>query len=104
MNFEKELIESDESYLIKQDGSVTMIGSKKQFTLEELQAFVGGYIRPVYAHQKYQKVFIVQDDGHYNKELKHNRVATLTAKYGGALPLTQDFVGNVLLLNANQLV
>lgn len=78
--------------LYKTDGTQTEVTPKngKQFTLEELQALVGGYIQVVNTNDR--RVMVVDEEGKL-KDKPYNQAATRLYKYG-----TDDrIVGDVVI-------
>ena len=70
--------------------------NKTDFTLEELQKIVGGYIEvvPVFGN----KLIVVDEDGRM-KNYKHNKTASLLV-YGQVIG---DIVGDMLLCNQDEI-
>lgn len=85
--------------LIKTDNSVTEVSPKNgtDFSLEELQGFVGGYIEIVYPLTGAPKgsILVVNEEGKLIG-LPVNGIAT------GMMGFTDTIVGDVLLCDTNQ--
>lgn len=85
--------------LYKTNGEVIEVSPKnnRDFTLEELQNFVEGYIEII--NLTAEKILIVNEEGKINK-LPFNELATeLWKKYYGR---TDYIVGNALLCNSDE--
>ncbi len=66
----------------------------QSFTLDELQAFVGGYIEAVYLQERERRVLLVNEDGRA-QGLPHNEAASILAG--------QPVVGDALLCTRGEL-
>lgn len=64
------------------------------FSLEELQGFVGGYIEVV--HITENVIMVVNEDGKAQR-LEPNSAATVLAKALGAIAMNDFIVGNALM-------
>jgi len=84
--------------IIKTDGSVKYVKPKNEtnFSLEELQRYVGGYIEIV--ETKNKKLMVLNEEGKLMR-LQKNRKATDLYEYGGG----DMIVGDVLIINKNQI-
>jgi len=70
--------------------------NKKNFTLNELQGFVGGYIQIIETTD--DRLMIINEEGKLNK-LPTNGIATAYYKYGKK----EIIVGDVVVINKNQI-
>lgn len=93
---------TDKAKLLKPDGSVTEVepANGKQFSLEELQGYVGGYIEPLRCRGQAGAWLIVNEEGK-NQGLPYNDLATLIMR---SLIRPDDvIVGPALLCKPEQL-
>lgn len=70
--------------------------NKKEFTLKELQGFVGGYIQ--IAETRDSRLIVLNEEGKLNK-LPTNGIATAYYKYGKK----DVIVGDVIIINKDQI-
>jgi len=70
--------------------------NKTNFTLEELQGFVGGYIEIV--ETKDSRLLVINEEGKLNN-LPTNGIATAYYKYGKK----DAIVGDVIIINKDQI-
>ena len=86
--------------LIKTDGNEIEVTPKdgKQFKLEELQGFVGGYIQMVQLPDG--RELYMNEDGKYQKGLTYNSKATALAREAG-IAWDDDVVGDCVLTGPN---
>ena len=70
--------------------------NKKEFTLKELQGFVGGYIQIVETRDS--RLIVLNEEGKLNK-LPTNGIATAYYKYGKK----DVIVGDVIIINKDQI-
>jgi hypothetical protein len=70
--------------------------NKKEFTLKELQGFVGGYIQIVETRDS--RLIVLNEEGKLNK-LPTNGIATAYYKYGKK----DAIVGDVIIINKDQI-
>ena len=79
---------------IKADGTEKDVGPNEgdEFSLKELQGYVGGYIELV--HLPSGKILVVNEDGLW-KNLKQNMRASVLAR--------QPIVGDCILIEGNQI-
>lgn len=86
----------DKSYLYKTDGDVLPIYPKgEKFTLQELQALVGGYVEIVDVHEDF---YAICDEEGKIKGKDGNEKATTLAHTKGTLPLSDFFVGDIVFI------
>jgi hypothetical protein len=81
------------AHLIKQNGEVTQVEPKQgdEFTLEELQGYVDGYIEFVYLGDD---IAVVNEEGLLKGLAINNRASAVVG---------QTLVGDVLIVNRNQI-
>ena len=86
-----------ENFIIKTDGSKHVIAPKngKKFELEELQAFVGGFIQVI--HLSKNKLLVVNEEGKLHN-LPMNEKATALAQYCNAIFPTDCIVGDAVVI------
>ena len=84
------------AYLVHTDGRKEEVKPKNgtDFSLEELQGFVGGYIQIL--HMGRGDLMVVDEEGKL-KNLPHNRDATALAYFNGKLFKGDYIVGTVLI-------
>ena len=85
--------------LIKSDGSFKYVKpkNKENFTLSELQNYVGGHVEIV--ETKTGRLMVINEEGNLLR-LQKNRKATDLYEYGG----TDIIVGDVLVIDKNQIL
>jgi hypothetical protein len=93
--------------LITPDGKCTPVVPKngKQFSLKELQGFVGGYIEMVAPPSKNGAVIICNEDGKA-EGLAHNKLATemwQAHAEPGSMRMSDHLVGTILLCHRSQI-
>lgn len=95
-------MKKDKNYIIKTDGSVveTEPADGKMFTLEELQAIVGGYIEIIYLND--ERLMVLNEDGKFQR-LKRNQKATELAHRHNAIFASDFIVGDVAVINSSQI-
>lgn len=96
-----ELRGNNKAYYIKPDNTVNELDSKREYRLKELQEMVGGYIEVVY-NLPDNKIMIVNEEGKLGGE-SFNFFATNLALYNRSIATDDCIVGNVVVLNSNQL-
>lgn len=84
------------------NGKVTMVEPKNgtDFSLEELQAIVGGYIEILHTNDD-NKIIVVNEEGKVN-DLEVNRNATVGALAVGAISIYDYIAGDALFCDDNQ--
>lgn len=93
--------------LITADGKIIEVTPKNgtDFQIEELNAFVGGYIEVIYPKSRMGALMIVNEEGKL-RGLPHNELATRMWQEGaqaGSPRMDDPVVGNVLLCHRSQL-
>ena len=85
----------DKAYIISENGDVREIKPEngRDFSLEEAQQVVDGYIEVVYLNDK--QIMIVNEDGKFTK--KSNPVATTIARINRAL-FNFDYISGDIIL------
>ena len=85
--------------LIKSDGSFKYVKpkNKENFTLKELQNYVGGHIEIV--ETKTGRLMVINEEGKLFK-LEENKLASQLYKYSG----TDIIVGDVLVIKKDQIL
>lgn len=93
---------SYQPFLIKPDGEKQEVNPKNgtDFSLEELQGFVGGYVQIL--HMGRGELMVVNEEGKL-KNLPRNRDATALAYYKGRLFKGDYIVGTVLICHKSQI-
>ena len=93
--------------LITADGKITEVTPKngEYFKLDELQAFVGGYIEVLHPPSKTGAMLIVNEEGKL-RGLPHNEIATQMWQqfaHPESERMDDPVVGNVLLCHRSQM-
>lgn len=97
------VIEKEKAYIIKASGDIQEVSPKNgsDFSLEELQEIVGGYIEVVYFHDGTNRIMIVDEEGKL-KNYPINEAASEIAYQGKGVGIMDYIVGDVLLCNSKQ--
>lgn len=93
---------SYQPFLIKPDGEKQEVNPKNgtDFSLEELQGFVGGYVQIL--HMGRGELMVINEEGKL-KNLPVNRDATACAHWRGRLLEGDYIVGPVLICHKSQI-
>lgn len=89
--------------IIKADGTTIEVEPKNgtDFSLEEMNEIVNGYIEIVWFHDGSDNIMILNEEGKI-EGLPYNHQATIIAQQGKAISLTDNIVGDVLLCHKDQ--
>lgn len=85
-----------QSFLLRTNGKKEQVNPKNgtDFSLDELQGFVHGYIQIV--HLGRGEIMVINEEGKL-MNLPLNKDATIIAKWNGAISSRDGIVGNALL-------
>ena len=91
----------DKAYIISESGDVREIKPENgtDFSLEEAQQVVDGYIEVVYLNDK--QIMIVNEEGKFTK--KCNPIATAIARLNRAL-FTFDYISGDIILSPTEML
>lgn len=89
--------------IIKADGTIIKVepNNGTDFSLEEMNEIVGGYIEIVWFHDGSDNIMVLNEEGKI-EGLPYNHQATIIAQQGKAISLTDNIVGDVLLCHKDQ--
>jgi len=89
--------------LIKADGTQTGIQPQNgtDFSLEELQNYVDGYIQVIYLHNQEDEILVLNEDGK-SQQRQLNMAATELALFNRAIFRWDHIVGDVVLCKSEE--